>query len=130
MVQAPENGALGLRTFAGQALNANIRGDRTPYSMQWTFDIQHEIQGDMLIDVAYAGNSGVKLAAQAALNQLSDQYLALGDRLNDVVENPFFGIFPATSNLGARTNAIDADAHKRRGGPLAGTPRAHCRRLA
>jgi hypothetical protein len=57
----------------------------------------------MLIDVAYAGNAGVKLLAQAGLNQLPDQYLALGAQLNQVVNNPFFGIFPTTSPLGART---------------------------
>lgn len=101
--QTPQNGALGLFTFAGQGLTAAIRGDRTPYSMQWNFNVQHEIQGDMLIDVAYTGNSGVKLAAQSDLNQLPDEYLPLGDRLNDVVNNPFLGVFPATSSLGTRT---------------------------
>jgi outer membrane receptor protein involved in Fe transport len=101
--QRPENGANGLLTFAGQAINANIRGDRSPYSAQWNFDVQYEVKSDMLLDVAYAGNAGVKLQANSDYNQLPDQFLALGDRLNDVVNNPFFGIFPATSSLGART---------------------------
>ncbi len=101
--QKAENGALGLFTFAGQNINANLRSDRTPYSMQWNYDMQYEIKNGMLLDVAYAGNAGVKLQAQSELNQLPDQSLALGDRLNDVVANPFFGLFPATSTLGART---------------------------
>ncbi len=103
--QKPANGALGLFTFAGQAVNGNIRGDRTPYSMQWNFDVQYEVKNDMLLDMAYTGNSGVKLQAQADLNQLPDQYLSLGNRLSDVVENPFAGVFPVTSNLGARTTS-------------------------
>jgi hypothetical protein len=36
----------------------------------------------MLLDAAYAGNAGVKLLAQAELNQLPDQFLARGDALN------------------------------------------------
>lgn len=101
--QKPQNGALGLFTFAGQAVNANIRGDRTPYSVQWNADVQYEMKDDMLIDVAYAGSAGVKLQADSNMNQLPDEYLALGDRLRQVVSNPFYGIFPANSSLGSST---------------------------
>jgi hypothetical protein len=71
--------------------------------MQWNLNLQYELPRSMLIDVAYAGNSGNKLLANAGLNQLPDQYLALGSKLTQVVNNPFFGIFPATSPLGGRT---------------------------
>ena len=57
----------------------------------------------MLFDVAYAGNSGVKLQANAQLNQIPDSALALGDALNAVVPNPFFGILPPATNLGRNT---------------------------
>lgn len=99
----PENGALGLRTFLGQGINAIVRGDRTPYNMQWNFDVQYQLKDRLLFDIAYAGNSGVKLLAQSNFNQLPNEFLALGDRLNDVVDNPFFGQIPATAALGART---------------------------
>lgn len=101
--QTPENGALGLFTFAGQAVNANIRNDRTPYSVQWNANVQYELKDDMLIDLAYAGNAGVKLQADSNMNQLPDEYLSLGDRLRDVVNNPFYGIFPSSSSLGSKT---------------------------
>jgi hypothetical protein len=55
------------------------------------------------LHAAYAGNAGVKLLAQAQLDQLPDQYLALGDELNRSVNNPFFGIIPMTSSIGQRT---------------------------
>ena len=71
--------------------------------MQWNFDAQYELPGEMLLDAAYAGNAGVRLQAQAQINQLPDRYLALGDDLNKTVPNPFFGITPATSNLGQPT---------------------------
>jgi len=90
-------------TFLGQSVNALDRGDRVPYSMQWNFDLQRELPGDMLLDVAYAGNSGVKLMAQSNYDQLPAVDLALGAALNQSVTNPFFGIIPATSSIGQRT---------------------------
>jgi len=67
--------------------------------MQWNFDVQYELPNEMLVEAAYAGNAGVKLLAQAQLDQLPDQYLALGDELNRSVNNPFFGSYrpPAAS---------------------------------
>jgi hypothetical protein len=99
----PENGTLGLLTFGGQGITANLRGDRSPYSMQWNFNVQYAVGNGTLLDIAYAGNAGVKLQAQSLLNQLPDQYLSLKDGLNEVVANPFFGVLPATTSLGART---------------------------
>ena len=97
------NGADGLLTMLGQAINAQARYDRTPYTLQWNFDTQYELKDEMLLDIAYAGNAGVKLLAQAQLDQLPDQYLSLGDGLSRSVPNPFFGIIPTTSSLGQAT---------------------------
>jgi hypothetical protein len=97
------NGEEGALTQIGQAINVQVRDDVAPYSMQWNLNLQYELPRSMLIDVAYAGNSGNKLLASANLNQLPDQYLALGSQLNQTVNNPFFGIFPANSPLGGRT---------------------------
>jgi hypothetical protein len=99
----PENGGLGLVTLLGQSINAQSRFDRVPYTAQWNFDIQYALPGEMVMDVAYAGNAGVKLLAQAQLNQVPDRFLSLGDDLIRSVTNPFFGIIPATSSLGQRT---------------------------
>jgi hypothetical protein len=100
---APSNGSEGLLTFIGQSINAQARFDRVPYTAQWNFNVQYELPNEMLADVAYAGNAGIKLLAQTQLNQLPDQYLALGDELNRSVSNPFFGILPSTSSIGQRT---------------------------
>lgn len=99
----PENGQNGLLTFLGQGVSAIVRGDRTPYSMQWNFNVQYQLGANQLFDVAYAGNSGVKLQAQSNFNQLPDQFLSLGDSLNAVVQNPFRGIAPPTAPLGGAT---------------------------
>jgi hypothetical protein len=102
----PANGADGLLTFIGQSINGVARYDRVPYTMQWNFDLQYELPNEMLVEAAYAGNAGVKLLAQAQLDQLPDQYLALGDELNRSVSNPFFGFIPATSSIGQRTTTM------------------------
>jgi hypothetical protein len=54
----------------------------------------------VLFDIGYAGSAGVKLIAQAQLNQLPDQFLSLGDALTQRVTNPFLGIIAPTSSLG------------------------------
>lgn len=105
-IVAPENGRNGLLTFVGQGITANFRRDRTPYAAQWNFNVQYQMPSNTLLDVAYAGNAGVKLQANANHNQLPDQQLALGAQLNRVVENPFFGILPAATGLGQRTTTF------------------------
>jgi len=99
----PANGSEGLLTFIGQSINGTARFERVPYTAQWNFNLQYELANEMMFDAAYAGNAGVKLLAQAQLNQLPDRYLALGDELSRSVTNPFFGILPATSSIGQRT---------------------------
>src|SRR5262249_44445770 len=69
-------------------------------------DVQYELPGSTLLDLAYAGNAGIKLLANNQVNQLPDQYLALGDELTRPVNNPFFGIIPATSSIGQRTTTV------------------------
>jgi hypothetical protein len=104
---SPSNGGDGLFTSLGaQTTNIQARADRTSYVVQWHFNAQYDLRNQMLFDVGYAGNAGVKLPVQAQLNQLPDQFLSLGSRLSDVVPNPFFGIIPATSALGAPTTTV------------------------
>lgn len=104
---APSNGAEGLATFLGQSPAAIVRTDRTPYSVQWNFNIQYELPDDWLVDMAYAGNSGVKLLGSGVqFNQLPNEHQSLGDRLNEQVENPFFGVIPSNLGLGRRTVSV------------------------
>ncbi len=98
---APSNGAEGLATFLGQSPAAIVRRDRTPYSMQWNLNLQYELPDSWLIDAAYAGNGGVKLLGTGVqFNQLPNVYQSLGDRLNEQVANPFFGVIPSNLGLG------------------------------
>jgi hypothetical protein len=95
----PTGARNGLLTFIGaQTTNAQVRTDRTPYVAQWHFNTQYEWRRkQVLFDVGYAGSAGVKLPEQAQLNQLPDQFLALGDQLSTKIANPFFGTVPTNS---------------------------------
>ena len=66
-------------TFAGiTAANPVSYNTRTPdfnnvpdpYSAQWNFDVQYELQKDTLLEVAYSGEKGTKLIVRRNLNQI------------------------------------------------------------
>jgi len=52
---------------------------RTTYVQQWNFGIQQELVKDLLLDVAYVGNKGTKLAAFRELNQRPVSFNAFGE---------------------------------------------------
>jgi hypothetical protein len=72
------------------------KGDHpTGYSMQWSFDLQYQLSSHSVIQAGYTGVRGRKLMygnPNIDADQLPTQDLALGDRLNDVVANPFYGV--------------------------------------
>jgi hypothetical protein len=95
-----ENASKGFATSLGQIVNAQVRSDRVPYSVQWNLGVQYEMQSELLLDAAYVASAGVRLPASAQLNQVPDEFLALGDELKRPVDNPFFGVSSATGLLG------------------------------
>ncbi len=88
----PPGSSQGLLTLLGQDITTVYRNDRIGYSQEWNFNIQRELPGNFMVDVAYAGSKGNKLPVDIHLNQLPDRYLSLGSALLDQVDNPFFGL--------------------------------------
>ena len=66
----------------------------TPYSEQWSFDIQYQLGAHSVFEIGYSGNRGKKLLygnPNINIDQLPDQYLSLGEAtLNEQVPNPFY----------------------------------------
>jgi hypothetical protein len=93
---------LGLKTLLGQDIITVFRDDRTAYAQQWNVNVQREIPGGLLLDVAYAGSKSNKLPVDVQLNQLPDQYLSQGSQLLQQTVNPFFGLI-TVGNLAGRT---------------------------
>lgn len=48
---------------------ANIQGMRTPYVVQWLFNIQHELAKNIVLETGYMGNAGHKLPRFRIYNQ-------------------------------------------------------------
>lgn len=93
--QPPPGASLGLLTQVGANIQAPVQETLTPYSMQWNLNVQRELGGNFLLEVAYVGTRGLQLSRNDEgglnLNQLDPQYMALGSQLNQTVDNPFFG---------------------------------------
>ncbi len=88
----PVRNSLGASTFLGQPIVVWDKTQVMPVVYQWNFNIQRELPGSILFDVAYVGSRGVHLAFKnRQMNDLDPQYLALGTALNQQVPNPFFG---------------------------------------
>ncbi|MEX2260668.1 MAG: carboxypeptidase-like regulatory domain-containing protein [Bryobacteraceae bacterium] len=47
----------------------NITGRRTPYLMQWLFNVQRQLGDDMALEAGYMGNGGRKLERMRAYNE-------------------------------------------------------------
>ncbi|MBI3693326.1 MAG: TonB-dependent receptor [Acidobacteria bacterium] len=101
-ITQPTGSKLGPATLLGQGVSFYDRGNRKPYSGQWNFNIQQQLRGGILFDVAYAGSRGLKYPLSRTLNQLPDAALALGQELRAQAPNPFFGQI-ASGPLSQRT---------------------------
>jgi len=60
----------------GQGVTYYLRKTPIAYVEQYRFDVQHEVKGDILIDVAYVGNSGHHYANARDMNQVPEALLA------------------------------------------------------
>ncbi|MCC7342844.1 MAG: TonB-dependent receptor [Bryobacterales bacterium] len=83
--------SLGAATLLGQGISFFDRGNVTPYSAQWNFNIQTQMPGNILLETGYVGTRGLKMSSNQTLNQLPDEVLSLGDGLRRTVPNPFRG---------------------------------------
>ncbi len=96
----------------GQGIGGRIPNQSYGYVQQWNVAIQRALGRDTSFTVAYAGSKGTHLVLSQGftgtglnLNQLPDQYHALGPALLTQVANPFYGTLPAGTTFGAPTIA-------------------------
>jgi hypothetical protein len=66
---------------------------RYPYQAQWNFTVQRQLPGGAAVEAAYAGSTGVHLPTGGlTANALPTQHLSMGNALNTLVPNPFYGL--------------------------------------
>lgn len=89
----------GLLAQVGNALSF-VNPDRVaPYTNQWQVSVQRELPASTIVELAYVGMLSRKELESYNLNDIpAEANIASG---TTQMPNPFFGIFPATSTLGA-----------------------------
>jgi hypothetical protein len=98
IVQPPGRSQSFISTWAGGP-SAPVLSNPHGYAQQWNFNIQQELPGNWLIDMAYAGAKGTHLPMHSQdLSQMTDANLPGGSAGNTVsqltatVPNPYYGI--------------------------------------
>jgi hypothetical protein len=92
--EVPSTGnSLGGLTDVGFGLNPVVNPIRdSPYVQQWMAGVQYSLTPNDLVDLSYVGNHGVHVLSQyLEWNELPASDQALGNQLNQMVPNPFFG---------------------------------------
>jgi hypothetical protein len=78
----------------GEGFRPKFANDKVPWSRQWNVTIQRELPGNVLFEAGYVGTRGYELAMERYANQLDPKHMALGSRLNTLVDNPFYAVAP------------------------------------
>jgi hypothetical protein len=101
--------SLGGETFLGRAISFYNPNTRTPYTMNWNFNVQTLLPAEFLLETGYAGSKSLRLRINRALNAIPNEHLStslLRDQptinyLTANVPNPFQGLLPGTALNGA-----------------------------
>ena len=79
-------------TNVGFSAGAVSPNRKTYYSEQWMYGFQYAPTTSDVIDLSYVGNHSVHVTTSGLnLNQLDPKYFSMGDALDNLVPNPFFG---------------------------------------
>ncbi len=100
----PAGAAAGMSTFLGQGPSFINPDFRVPYVHQFSFGIQRQVPGNILLDVSYVGSRSMAQSTSKGFNEVSVDTLNLGNPaiggnanfLNQQVPNPFAGLIPGT----------------------------------
>jgi len=78
-------------SLVGNNIGAIFPDWLTPKNQQWNANIQRNITSNLLVEAAYIGSRGMHIWNNFTRNATLPQHLALGNQLNELVPNPFFG---------------------------------------
>ncbi len=109
----PPGSSLGGMSYVGEGIRGPIKGmDTTPYEQSWTFGLQRELPGGIILDANYVGKKGTKLffGGASELNHLGPEFEkyakdpgTYASQIADLityVDNPFYGIVSSGASLG------------------------------
>ena len=109
-----QGAAAGLATSLGQGFSFYDPNLKQGYSQRWSFNLQHMLPGQVMVDAAYVANRGTRLAISRDLNSIPNQYLsragnrdaALIGSLSQQIPNPYFGLAPSYPRTITRGNLL------------------------
>ncbi len=107
----PAGSSGGLGSFLGEGVTANFLDRKLPYSHQYSFDIERELPGNMLVEVGYVGNLTRKLPVGVNANFLPATELGRRTAAGAIdlayytqpLPNPMAGLIPANAALNGST---------------------------
>ena len=71
-----------------------------PYLQNWTLNIQRQLPGQILLDIAYVGNKGTRLQSRLMpTNQLDSRYLSFGELLFKDITDPEVQALPVAKAM-------------------------------
>ena len=94
IVQPPSTGV-------GTSIGTAFRKWVTPFMHQWNVNIQRMLSSDTLVEAAWIASRGQRLWVNRSRTAVSTEYLSLGPKLDELVDNPWYGII-TTGTLSAR----------------------------
>ena len=105
----------GTGTYLGQGLTFYNPRTINPYMLRWNVGIQHQLPGQIVLEVSYIGNRANHLAGSIQLDPIPRQYLSTSlvrnntviNQLTQTVSNPFYGLLPNSTSLNGSTVALD-----------------------
>jgi hypothetical protein len=111
-IQQATGSSMGASTILGQSLSGipfrNL--NQTPQEQSWSFDIQHQLPGAIILDVGYVGRKGTHLYAMGFANEfdalppnVADAFRANPSYYQQQVPNPFYGIIQGSPDLSGTT---------------------------
>jgi hypothetical protein len=101
-ILTPVGAAQGLATFLGQSFSFNDPTRNIPRTHQFSFEVQRELPGQMLVSLAYVGSRSHRLQVNHQINEIPLPALSLGaSELTRNVTNPLAGRIPGTALNGA-----------------------------
>jgi hypothetical protein len=99
----PTGNSLGLATNLGEAVAFSDPTRHLPCVWQYSAGLQYEIRTGIMLDASYSGSQTRRIQVGKELDALTVQQLALGTPyLSANVANPFYGVLPGNSTVGAQ----------------------------
>jgi len=113
-LQVPAGAGLGLTTNLGQTVTAYPLTRKMPYVQRWSFGLQHELPGGLLLDASYVGNRGTRLSVTHELDYTYGNYLSTSpvrdqttiNYLGQSFPNPFYGLASVYGTTITRANLL------------------------